>query len=130
MLLIPGIEKTAEIEEIVQLLEGAAEITPAEQEEIARERKLLGRRFCRRCDYCQPCVQGIKISTVMAFPSFVKRQVPEFYLSGIMAEIMERVRLCSRCGECEMRCPYHLPIRDMIARNLRLYEKEKRKHNM
>jgi predicted aldo/keto reductase-like oxidoreductase len=28
------------------------------------------------------------------------------------------------CGECEEKCPYHLPIREMIAENIALYERQ------
>jgi len=128
LLPIPGIEKTHEIEEIVQLLEGPREMTIAEQVEMQRMREELGTRFCRRCDYCQPCEQGVPISMVMSFPAFTKRQAPEWFLSGMIAEMMEKASNCIECGECEPKCPYHLPIREMIAENRKFYEELKRKY--
>jgi predicted aldo/keto reductase-like oxidoreductase len=38
---------------------------------------------------------------------------------------MEKAAACSKCHECEERCPYHLPIRDMIAEFYEQYEKDK-----
>jgi predicted aldo/keto reductase-like oxidoreductase len=38
---------------------------------------------------------------------------------------MEKAAACSKCHECEERCPYHLPISDMIAEFYELYEKDK-----
>ena len=119
---IPGIEKTYEIEEIVQLLEGSHKMTAAEQEEMQRLKEELGTRFCRRCDYCQPCTQEIPISTVMAFPTILKRLPPERLFSVKWTETMEKADTCIECGECEARCPYELPIIEMIAKNSQVYK--------
>jgi predicted aldo/keto reductase-like oxidoreductase len=32
---------------------------------------------------------------------------------------MESARNCIECGECEEKCPYHLPIREMIVENIK-----------
>jgi len=125
---IPGIEKPHEIEEIVQILAGPWEMTEAEQLEMQRLKDELGTRFCRRCDYCQPCTEEITISTVMNITSFVKRMPPERIFLGGPSEIMEKAATCTECGECEERCPYHLPIRDMIAEKVDWFQEEKRKY--
>lgn len=123
---IPGIEKVHEIEEIVQILEGHRMPTEAEQEEMLQLRQKLGTRFCHRCDYCQPCTEGIRISTVMVYPSFATRLPPARLFTGpTVAEAMEKAVDCSQCGECEERCPYHLPIREMMAEHLSQYQKQK-----
>jgi predicted aldo/keto reductase-like oxidoreductase len=126
---IPGIEKTHEIEEIVQILEGPRQMTGAEQQEMQRLREELGTRFCRRCEYCQPCTADIPISTLMTSPSFFKRMPPERFFSGRISEAMEKAADCTDCGECEERCPYNLPIREMIAEQVEWYQEEKRKYN-
>jgi predicted aldo/keto reductase-like oxidoreductase len=41
---------------------------------------------------------------------------------------MEKAAECTECGECEERCPYHLPIRDMIAEHVGQYQKDKSKY--
>jgi predicted aldo/keto reductase-like oxidoreductase len=125
---IPGIENTGEIEEIVQLLKGSHEMTAPEQEEMRRMRDELGTRFCRRCDYCQPCSQDIRISMVLSYPSFGTRMPPERLFSGMFAELMEKAGTCIECGECEERCPYQLPIREMVAEYFKLYDAEKKKY--
>ncbi|HSR33594.1 MAG TPA: 4Fe-4S binding protein [Anaerolineae bacterium] len=30
---------------------------------------------------------------------------------------------CIECGECEEKCPYQLPIREMLVEHLELYER-------
>lgn len=125
---IPGIEKTHEIEEIVQVLAGPRQMTEAEQGEIQQLRDELGTRFCRRCDYCQPCPEEILISTVMTSSSFFKRLPPERLFSGRIDAVMEKATNCTECGECEDRCPYHLTIREIIAEQVNWYQEEKRKY--
>ncbi len=125
---IPGIEKTHEIEEIVQVLEGPWEMTVAEQREMQRLRDELGTRFCRRCDYCQPCSEEIPISMVMVGGSFAKRMPPERIFAGGIDDAMEKAANCTECGDCEPRCPYNLPIREMIAQQVEWYQEEKRKY--
>ncbi len=122
---IPGIEKVAEIEEIVQILEGPKTISAAEKKQMQKLRKQLGTRFCHRCDYCQPCTEGIMISNVMSYPSLARRLPPEHLFSGIWGAIMEKAENCTECGECETRCPYDLPIRDLIAEYAKQYKEGK-----
>ncbi len=125
---IPGIEKVPEIEEIVQVLKGPLEMTQAEQLEMQRLRKELGTRFCHRCDYCQPCNNEIQISTVLTMNSFARRLPVDRLFSGWLVGAMEKASNCTECGECEERCPYHLPIREMIAQNVKWYQEEKKKY--
>lgn len=117
-----------EIEEIVQILEQPLTMTAAEQREMERLKQELGTRFCRRCNYCQPCTEGIPISSVMTLPSHIKRQSSERLFSDTFNERIEKAANCTECGECEERCPYKLPIREMMAEYVKLYEIEKRKY--
>jgi predicted aldo/keto reductase-like oxidoreductase len=118
----PGIEKSAEIEEIVDIAAGAWELTPRERQEMERIRAEVGTRFCRRCEYCQPCPEGVNISLVVNLRSFWKRFPAERFATGWLAEGVESARHCAECGECEEKCPYHLPIREMIVENLAFYD--------
>lgn len=123
---IPGIEKVEEIEEIVKIYAGPQKMTAAERKEMKRMVEELGDKFCRRCDYCQPCAQGIPISLVMTFPTFVKRLPPDWYLKNPMITgQMEKAANCTECGACESRCPFGLPIRQMIKENYRMFEQVK-----
>lgn len=109
-----GIQRTEEIDEIVSIMEGPAEMSASEEAEMVRIKEELGTRFCRRCNYCQPCPQEIPISVVLTFESFVKRMPLERVLGGGIARAMEAAEDCVQCGECEEKCPYELPIREMI----------------
>ncbi|MCJ7618712.1 MAG: aldo/keto reductase, partial [Anaerolineae bacterium] len=70
---IPGIERPEEIDEILDIVEGPAEMTSEDLAEMERMRVELGNRFCRRCGYCQPCPQGVSIQLLMILDSMIKR---------------------------------------------------------
>jgi uncharacterized protein len=123
---IPGIEKVEEIEEIAGLLGSDPHLTAADKREMEQLKQQLGTRFCHRCDYCQPCKESIAISTVMIFPSLAARLPDEHIYSGFWGSLVEKAAGCSLCGECEERCPYHLPIREMLDEHVQAYMKRKK----
>jgi len=126
---IPGIEQPREIQEIVQVLQGSWDMSEAEQNEMQRLRDVLGNKFCRRCDYCQPCTQEIPISTVMVVKSAIKRLPPERLFTGMFADAVEKATNCTECGDCEERCPYQLPIMKMLPESVQCFREAKQKYD-
>lgn len=122
---IPGIEKTAEIEEIVDIVNHEPwKLTPSERQEIEAIRAQVGTRFCRRCGYCMPCPQEVKIQPLMTLPVLWDLWPPsERSNRAFMREVAGSAKNCVRCGECETKCPYELPIREMIVEHVALYER-------
>ena len=110
----PGIERLDEMKELIAAVEESGELSAADAAEIERIREELGTRFCHRCDYCQPCPEGIAISTVLAIRSFVRRFPPARAFGEATVATVEKAAQCAECGECETRCPYQLPIREML----------------
>ena len=108
------------------MTQGSHQLTEEEQREIQRIREDLGTEFCQRCDYCQPCVEEIPISTVMNCSVLGRDLPPEELFSGEIAEAMEKAAFCTECGACEERCPFLLSIRETMAEQVRWYQEEKR----
>ncbi len=118
---VVGIERPNEIDEIVAILEGDVALTDAERARMTEMIEMLGDRFCRRCDYCQPCPQDIPISTVLNIKSFARRMPAERVRGEWGRALMAQAETCIVCGECASRCPYGLPVPDMIAENVAWY---------
>jgi predicted aldo/keto reductase-like oxidoreductase len=97
---------------------GNLELTEAERAVIASLRERYDKAFCRRCDYCQPCSEDIPISVVLHLRSIVRRMGDAALEQGWLAAGIEAARRCSRCEECLERCPYELPIPDLIQETL------------
>ncbi|MFC1917572.1 aldo/keto reductase [Chloroflexota bacterium] len=125
---IPGIERKSEIEEIIDIVNHPAPMTPEERKEMAKIKQELGAIFCRRCDYCQPCSQEIPISVVMNTKSLLKTGELNRVFSGSIGEMLVKGANCTKCGDCESRCPYGLPIMDLMEQNSVLFLAEKKKY--
>jgi predicted aldo/keto reductase-like oxidoreductase len=116
----PGIEKISEIREIAAIVEEVSAgggLTAADQDEIERLRTELGATWCHRCDYCQPCPQGVPISMVLVAKSTFKR----FNTTAAHAmtdKALNAARGCTECGTCLPRCPYHLDIPSLLKVSL------------
>jgi predicted aldo/keto reductase-like oxidoreductase len=119
----PGIERVKEIEEIVGIVNGSWKITKKESLKMDEIQSELGKRFCRQCMYCMPCPNGVEIWLLMYMRNLHRLWPLEEFLSGWMAEAAESGKNCVQCGDCEPKCPYHLPIREIIAENLDFYKK-------
>ena len=125
----PGIQKVEEIEELVAIVEsGDWALTEQDHQEIERVRATLGTRFCRWCEYCMPCPEGVSVSLLMNLSGGPRVYTTEQWLSRV-AGAVESGRNCIKCGECELKCPYQLPIREMIAENIANYERIAAEHD-
>ncbi|MGQ9683886.1 MAG: aldo/keto reductase [Anaerolineae bacterium] len=112
---VVGIERVAEMREIVELYREPADLSPADRAEIERLQQELGGSYCRRCDYCQPCPAGIRMSAVLVVPSAMKRMpATTIFAPGWPRDEVAKVGDCQDCGACEERCPYQLPIRRLL----------------
>jgi predicted aldo/keto reductase-like oxidoreductase len=118
----PGIERVEEIDEIAAIVAGPWELTHQERQEIEIIRNEVGLRFCRRCGYCEPCPEDVRISLVMNLPNLFKRMPIERLTTGNLSAAAQTGRNCIQCGRCEEKCPYQLPIREMIAEHMTVYE--------
>ena len=118
----PGIEKPGQMKEIVSIFNKAESLTETELAEIEKIKKETSGNWCHRCDYCQPCEQGIGISTVLLVRSFIKRMNAEKAIA-MVNEVVQKVENCTGCGACKKRCPYGLDIPKLLKEN-RLVWKE------
>ncbi|MBC7234559.1 MAG: aldo/keto reductase [Chloroflexi bacterium] len=119
-----GIQALAEIDEIMRIMEGPAELSAEEEARIEAIRQELGTRFCRSCDYCQPCSVGIHISSVMRLRSAAKRFPAERFYGQQTQQMVALVEECIDCGKCEERCPYELEIRQTLRENAEWYKEQ------
>jgi aryl-alcohol dehydrogenase-like predicted oxidoreductase len=123
---IVGVERVEEMEQAVAALRGPLELGPGDREQMKEVRARLGKSFCHRCDYCQPCSEGIAISMVMVTKSSLRRLPEGTMFEGWYAGAIAKAKECTDCGECETRCPYELPIRDILKQNIAAWEEASR----
>jgi predicted aldo/keto reductase-like oxidoreductase len=124
---IPGIQAREEIDQILGLYEDRRPLSDQERAEIRDIQAGLGERFCHRCGYCLPCPEGIDIPMVFLFQAQAKR-FPEAQVLEMSKERMEKAESCQECGECVEKCPYDLPVPEMIQETLEHYREFCRQH--
>jgi predicted aldo/keto reductase-like oxidoreductase len=121
---LPGCDSVARVDEVVDLYDTDNAVTPEDLAVMEGYRAELGDKFCRRCEYCQPCPQGVMITPAMLYGIVARRMGPD-KAAGFAAKTMEAARSCIECGECVDRCPYGLPIPEMIKAYLALYDQHR-----
>ena len=113
---IPGMYDVREVDENIAATTDTSPLTQAELEKIETIRRELGTQFCRRCNYCQPCTAGISISGIFVLEGYLERYGLGDWARQRYAAMDKKAGDCVGCGACEKRCPYELPIRQMLAR--------------
>ena len=112
--IIPGMADPREAEVNLTAAADTAPLTAEEQAAMERIRRQLGTRFCRRCNYCAPCTAGISIPAVFLMQGYLTRYGLGDWARARYAAMPAKASACVECGVCETRCPYELPIRQML----------------
>lgn len=113
---IPGMAEEKELEQNLKACLDKAPLSEEEQKAVEKIREQLGSNFCRRCNYCAPCTVGINIPSVFLFAGYLERYDLGEWARDRYASLAVKASACVECGECETRCPYHLPIREMLKK--------------
>ena len=113
---IPGMADLAEIAQNVSTTSDTSPLSAEEEEKIAKIKDDLGTNFCRRCNYCAPCSVGINIPGVFLFEGYYSRYDLKDWAMSRYSTLPKTASDCIECGACEERCPYDLPIRDMLKK--------------
>jgi uncharacterized protein len=121
---LPGFDSSERVDEVVSFYHQPNRVTEKDLELMEKYRLDLGKQFCRRCEYCQPCPQGVMITAAMAYKVIASRMSPKVAVEFSKIP-MESVALCTECRECVDRCPYELPIPDILRVHYDLYEQHK-----
>jgi len=111
---IPGMAEPKELDENLAAFSDSSPLTPEELAGCNAVRSQLGTQFCRRCNYCAPCSQGIAIPSVFLFQGYLDRYGLGDWAKERYAALPKKASDCIGCGACEARCPYDLPIRKML----------------
>jgi len=122
ILVIPGVERKELFDMNWKVFQDDHGLTGAEKQQIEEIRRAHDKVFCRRCDYCQPCSEGISIQIVLAFKYLFKRSGPVVFRHPVFADMLTKAGNCSGCGQCLSRCPYGLPIPELIKETLEWVE--------
>ena len=119
---IPGMAAAEEADQNLAAVNNTAPLSEEEKAKIQTIRDSLGTQFCRRCNYCAPCTAGISIYTQFLLEGYYNRYNLQDWATARYNAQEKNASDCVDCGICESRCPYNLPIRDMMKRVAKLFE--------
>ncbi len=112
---IPGMGTVEEVYQNAAAADAGA-LTEEDKAACAKLVEELGNQFCRRCGYCAPCPQGITIPSCFLFSNYLRNYGLGEWAKGRYWAMPATAEDCIKCGACEARCPYELPIRDMLEK--------------
>lgn len=106
---IPGMDAVEQVSENLTALEKLGEpLTKVELDILEGEKQVLGDEFCRRCEYCMPCPQGLPIAFLHVLRAYYLRYgLKEWALDRVNA-LEKSYKDCTGCSDCIDKCPYDL----------------------
>ena len=120
---IPGMADKKELDQNLAAAEDESPLCDQELAAMERIRAELGNNFCRRCGYCAPCTVGIGIPAALVAQGYHLRYNLQSYAMARYEASGAPASSCVDCGLCEDRCPYHLPIRQMLKKVVETFGK-------
>ncbi|WP_228107951.1 aldo/keto reductase [Terrisporobacter petrolearius] len=111
---IPGMNTIEQVKENISVISDK-KLTHEDKLSIEKIRKDLNGNFCRRCEYCLPCPKNINIPQNFLLEGYYTRyNLKEWALERYESLGDAKASKCIECGICEEKCPYNLPIRNML----------------
>jgi len=131
MTILSGVSSYEQLEDNIRILSDAEPNTLSNEEhEIIRK---VGEKYnelllypCTDCKYCMPCPHKVSIPDVISYRNDWDMfnhnpKIKDDY--NMMIEKIRHASNCEECGECEEKCPQHLPIMKIMKESAEIFEK-------
>ncbi|MDP8267275.1 MAG: aldo/keto reductase [Candidatus Tenebribacter davisii] len=85
--------------------------------------------MCTTCKYCEPCPQGVAISSILGFYMMYRmyddlERSKSFY-NGFIKE-QNQADKCTECGECMLKCPQQIEIIKWLKESHKVLKKDQK----
>ena len=124
---LSGMNEMPQIEENVAAANHAAGMTAdelAQVEQLVRRNEKLAELYCTGCAYCMPCPNDVNIPENFRYMNWfrvwgleeeAKKAYSRLNEEGTWGPWAGRIEglkadACVQCGECEPKCPQHIPV--------------------
>lgn len=121
---LSGMGTKAMVDENISYAGNAAPLSAEEIEKINGlmvKLKKMADLYCTGCKYCLPCPEGIEIPAIFELTNYykvygIKEHAMDTYAQYGVNPWLPKVKAdaCTKCGQCEERCPQHIEIRKQL----------------
>jgi len=118
-----GIQHEHELDEFLGYMDNPPVINSDLMQQIVSDCEELKGGFCRGCGYCMPCPMGIEINQAARMSQLIRRSPYQNFLGDVWQKKMAKIESCTNCGQCLSRCPYGLPVPELLKKNYEDYKK-------
>lgn len=111
---IPGMDSEEQVVENLSVLEN---LKPLDKKELAildKEKEGFEDNFCRRCEYCMPCPEGLPIAFLHILRAYYFRYNLKDWAMERINNLPKSYKDCTKCGECVEKCPYDLNMPEIF----------------
>jgi predicted aldo/keto reductase-like oxidoreductase len=113
--MVPGFSTLEEIESAVKVADEFRGLTNKEKADF-KFCKLPSAPFCRECGLCAPCPDGVNVSLILGLDKYYTFFGIKNWSREVYERLSTKVNSCSKCGKCEPKCPYKLPVIKMLTK--------------
>ena len=114
-LTIPGAGTTEQLDANVDIAEEFTAMSEEERKAYTEELFFLGEPYCRQCQYCLPCPGEMDIPAILKMGRTCDFfGLKEWIRAQEVGTLEVHPERCDGCNFCESRCPYDLPVRQMV----------------
>lgn len=78
--------------------------------------------ICRDCGLCLPCPQKVNVAAILRFHTLYEVYGLKGWAKKLYNGLEVKAEVCNKCGECEVKCPYRLPITRMLKKAKRDFQ--------
>jgi len=112
---IPGMRSPAQVDENLSVLDELSPVSEEEREAVIRRAEgQRGRSFCRGCELCKPCPQGVDVRAVLRLENYFSRYYMMDSARHMYRTLPVKASLCAKCARCEVDCQYIPELRRML----------------
>jgi predicted aldo/keto reductase-like oxidoreductase len=111
--MVPGFSSLEEVESAAKVGNEFTGLTEQEKTDF-KFGKLPPAPFCRECGLCLPCPDGVNIPLILGLDKYYSFFGIRNWSREVYERLSTKVDSCSKCMKCEPKCPYKLPIIEML----------------